>query len=711
MTKVSSSKSDQINPTRHLSSQHLAHLSASGIANDVIAERGYFSVDSREDLKRFGFSRQDIESGLVIRGHKINGDTFNVLRPDSPPLGHNGKPQKYLMTSGHKMALDVHPRVRSVLDDPSIPLVITEGQKKADAALSIGLMTICLHGVYGWRGTNSKGGKTVLADFEEIAFNGRRIYLAFDSDFRTNESVLKALKRFGAFMEGRGAIVQFLILPEGPNETKQGLDDYIAQGHSDEDVLSLATDDLDSAVARAKIEQTLEGNSGFELTDLGNARRLQAGFGCDYRWEPATKTLYSWDEVRWIPDQWALLEDCAIKVVRLIQQEAVVAKSSDRGSQVEKWATQSQSRERLSAMKDLARTLPGQVVRPVELDAQPDLFNTLSGPCNLKSVQLQKPDRSNLLTNVSGSHCETNAICSRWEQFTSEVMCGDQEMIKFLQRLCGYILLSGNPERIISILWGSGKNGKTIFLNILRYVFGSYARVARIETLTTRRKAGQPTNDLDDLRGARLVTMSESGATGRINEALMKEISGGDAITARGMYQSNRTWYPEFTLMVATNHLPVIRDSSFGSWDRMILIPWLARFDGTADDIHLGGKLRAEADGIFQWCLRGLQDYYEVGLAPPHSVIAANEQFRAESDPFLEWFGECVTDVRESDPRLFTTTASLYESYKRIAESSGDARPELKNALGSYLAARGFKPGRTNSVRGYLGIRLMTDRL
>ena len=192
---------------KQLSPHHKAMLGEeSGISPEVIAERGYFTATTKAELKQLGFSdAQRNVPALVIPIWGIKGEIVSYqLRPDTPRI-KNGKPLKYEFPAGTTMSLDIHPRIREMLDDPNIPLFITEGSKKADSAISQGLCCIALLGVWNWRGTNEHGGKTALPDWESIALNGRRCYIVFDSDVMTNPAVYQALVRLKEFLERRGS--------------------------------------------------------------------------------------------------------------------------------------------------------------------------------------------------------------------------------------------------------------------------------------------------------------------------------------------------------------------------------------------------------------------------------------------------------------------------------------------------------------------------
>ena len=246
--------------TEALLPQHQALIEASGIAAEVAAARGYRSVQKKTELRSLGFGdRQCRVPALVIPVWGVTGQIATYqIRPDEPRIGEDGKPRKYETPRGSRMVLDVPPLVRSRLADPDVPLFITEGARKADAAVSRGLCCVAVLGVWNWRGTNDLGGKVALPDWEAIALNGRPIYICFDSDAMTKPQVHQALARLKAFLEQRGARVRLVYLPPGQHGEKVGLDDYLAAGHSVDDLLALASDEV-RFPARADTKESVEG--------------------------------------------------------------------------------------------------------------------------------------------------------------------------------------------------------------------------------------------------------------------------------------------------------------------------------------------------------------------------------------------------------------------------------------------------------------------
>lgn len=233
-----------------LSPQHADMLRASGVTPEHARARGYVTVDTKKRLEGIGVTKAGRNvPGLLVPSLRPDGSTWGYqYRPDAPRL-RDGKPVKYETPTGQRNGIDVPPGVGPMLDDPAVPLWITEGAKKADAAALAGLCCVDLPGVWSWVGTNPKGGKVALDDWRDIALNGRRVVLAFDSDVTAKASVRKALEALAGYLGSKGAEVEFCHLPH--DAAKAGLDDYLAAGHTAEDLWKLVRPELPEVVADA----------------------------------------------------------------------------------------------------------------------------------------------------------------------------------------------------------------------------------------------------------------------------------------------------------------------------------------------------------------------------------------------------------------------------------------------------------------------------
>lgn len=234
-------------PENKLNTEHLRMLQeGSGISFDIIQARGYRSTDNIKELKELGFSKQQCRSGLLLPIWSPDGKNgLCVLRPDKPRIKtgatKDGKQKtiKYEFPQGHAMRIDCPPICREMMANPSIPLWITEGVKKADALASYDLCAIDLLGVWNFKGKNQFGGTTLLADFDYIALDGREVRIVFDSDVMTKPEVRQALKRLTEHLKRKKANVSHVYLPNDNNGQKTGVDDYLAAGYTVDDLEAL----------------------------------------------------------------------------------------------------------------------------------------------------------------------------------------------------------------------------------------------------------------------------------------------------------------------------------------------------------------------------------------------------------------------------------------------------------------------------------------
>jgi len=297
MTATKATTGNSASPNgQHLAQHHLVALArASAIDLAVIAERGYWTAVSAPDLAALGFvGVQQIVPAMMVPIHDVFGRVALTLsRPDAPRLGKGNRPIKYESPAGVGMVLDVPTRIRDWLADPQIPLLITEGSKKADAAVSVGLCCIALLGVWNWRGTNASGGKTALADWNSVALNDRRVGIVFDSDAERKPEVRRAIVALGQYLESRGATVNVIRLPDAASGAKQGLDDWLAAGHTAQELAGLAVP-LSAVAGRLQLAGRYSTTQDYldALAYLGYSFKLnECGYVVEVSGEPLTDGL------------------------------------------------------------------------------------------------------------------------------------------------------------------------------------------------------------------------------------------------------------------------------------------------------------------------------------------------------------------------------------------------------------------------------------
>jgi putative DNA primase/helicase len=298
---------------------------------------------------------------------------------------------------------------------------------------------------------------------------------------------------------------------------------------------------------------------------------------------------------------------------------------------------------------------------------------------------------------------DPDARCDAFLAFLERIMGGDDDLIGFLQRAAGYSLTGITTERALFVLHGGGRNGKTTLVEAISGVLGpDYADRTATDSLLARRFEQIP-NDLAALRGKRFVSASEVQQGRRLDEAKVKDITGGDTITARFMRGEWFSYRPQFKLWLSTNHKPVIRGTDDGIWDRLRLVPFDVRIPDDEVDRSLGAKLRDEAPGILAWMVDGCRIWQERGLSPPAKVLHATQAYRSEMDVL----GAFLSDCCHLTEGAWATAGDLYSAYSTWAAEYGTA-PISKIALGRQLADRGLEDGRTTGgTRIWKGIGIL----
>ena len=399
---------------------------------------------------------------------------------------------------------------------------------------------------------------------------------------------------------------------------------------------------------------------------------------------------------RWTGKLWQMDHDLfAVACVRAYCRE-IAAKCEDF-----KTAKTIASAKTIAAVERLARADRRLAATPEQWDQDPWALNTPAGVVGLRTGGIRPHDPLDYMTKITavgpGGDWET------WHQFLDEVTDGDEDLQKFLQRMAGYALTGDTSAHALFFMFGTGANGKSVLLDTLASILGDYHRAAPIETFTASHGDRHPT-DLAGLRGARLVTATETEEGRRWAEARIKQLTGGDKIAARFMRQDFFEFTPQFKLVIAGNHKPGLRSVDEAVRRRFHLVPFSVTIPPERRDPALKEKLKAEWPGILAWMIRGCLEWQENGLAPPTAVSAATAAYLEAEDALAAWMEECCELV----PGLWESSADLFGSWKTWAEAAGEIAGSAKR-FGQALETRGIQPHRRNSARGFLGLRLKMD--
>jgi len=379
---------------------------------------------------------------------------------------------------------------------------------------------------------------------------------------------------------------------------------------------------------------------------------------------------------------------------------------------VQNWCLKSEAAPRLNAMIDLARSEHGIPIQPQQMDSNAWLFNCRNGTLNLEAGKLGEHRREDYITKMSPTEFHSDAPCPQWLNFLDSIFQRDEPLIGYMQKLLGYCLTGHITEQILPIFWGKGANGKSVLVNIIGEVMGNdYALKAPNELLMVHRSDRHPT-ELASLHGKRFVVTSETAQGGRLNEALIKDLTGSEPITARRMREDFWTFLPTHKVVLLTNHKPIVRGTDEAIWRRLKLIPFNVTFwdpDNPAavnlpeqhrQDKQLLDKLRQERAGILAWMVRGCLDWQREGLSNPPTVQEATSNYRAAEDLLAQFIAECC-DV---EPQNFCRRSNLYSAYQKWTETQGE-KPLNSKTFGESMTDRGFERYTNNGVC-YKGLAL-----
>jgi putative DNA primase/helicase len=407
---------------------------------------------------------------------------------------------------------------------------------------------------------------------------------------------------------------------------------------------------------------------------------------------PAWGKWMRWDGARWKEDNTLMAFDLARQIVR---QHAVEMNGMDQAAKLASART-------VAAVEKLARADQKLACPPDIWDQHPTILNHPGGMVDLRTAETRPHDRGFYITKITAA--APGGDCPLWRKFLARITDGQDGLAAFLQRIAGYSLTGITREHAMFFGYGNGGNGKGVFLNTLRGVWGDYAGVAPAETFLVSHNERHPT-DVAGLRGARLVIAQEIEEGQQWAEAKIKRLTGGDPVSARFMQQNFFEYVPEFKLFVAGNHKPSLRTVDPAIRRRLNLIPFTAQIPETEQDMELTDKLKSEWPGILQWAIDGCTEWHRSGLAPPPCVTTATEQYLEAEDSVQAWLDDCCT----IGANLTAAKADVRNSWAKWCERT-KTPPGGRNELTDKLEQKGFEEGRSHGgKRVFRGFALQAE--
>ncbi|HDZ20866.1 hypothetical protein LCGC14_1143090 [marine sediment metagenome] len=438
-------------------------------------------------------------------------------------------------------------------------------------------------------------------------------------------------------------------------------------------------------------------------TDIGNGERFVAQHGEDVRC--VLKRWHVYHNGVWPEDDKHVMERMAKATAISIRDEAEALEGKE-ALRMYAHARRSEARSRIDAMIMMARSEPGISITPNVLDRGTALLNVRNGVVDLRTGALREHRRTDLMTKQCPVAYDPNTSCPKWLEFLTKIMGGNAHLVTFLRRAIGYSLTGHIDERCMFIPWGSGRNGKTTFLETIATVTGGYAGSLRAETLMVQRWDTIP-SDVAALRGKRFVTITEAEENARLNEGLVKQITGGDTVKARFLYRELFEFQPEVKIWFATNHRPTIRGVDRAIWDRIRLIPFVVRIEDPLPRREVDAMFKVELAGILRWAVLGAVQWFKDGLQEPDEVIQATEQYRTDSDILGMFLDDCCALSCD----WTTNSRDVFLAYLFWCENEGIDKPLNNLWFGRKMAERpGLKTIKLDrKTRAYGGLRIIED--
>lgn len=426
------------------------------------------------------------------------------------------------------------------------------------------------------------------------------------------------------------------------------------------------------------------------LSDVGNAERLIGRHGENLRYLDLWNRWLTWDGQRWNQDDIRQAETWMQETMKAVAADAIEIADEKERKRLMRHALTSEAAGKIKGALEMAKSRPGVPVRPADLDPDPLLLNLNNCIFDLATETRKAHSRNELLTKIAPVDYDPEAAAPLWDVFLERIL-PDAAVRRYIQQLVGYSLTAKTGEQILPILYGSGANGKTTFLETIRHMLGDYGQVAPASVFMDQ-KEGIP-NDIARLRGARFVMVSEIGAGKRLNEALVKRLTGGDTLTARFLRAEFFEFKPQFKAWLATNHKPEIRGTDEAIWRRLRLIPFTVTIPEEERDDDFPATLLDELPGILNWALAGYMDWNANRLVTPTSVRAATRDYRAESDLIGQFIDEecAVGDINHN-----VRAGEIYDAYTTWARELG-IDSVSQQAFGRRLTEKGFEQHRTRA--------------
>jgi putative DNA primase/helicase len=570
-------------------------------------------------------------------------------------------------------------------------IYITEGEKDVESLMRIGLVaTTSPMGAGKWRESYnpyfSKANVVIIPDNDVV---GRKHAENIASNLNGIANTLKIIHLKGL-------------------KEKGDVSDWLEQGNSVEQLLEICQNAVEWKQSTVtELTATRVKVDTFHLTDLGNAKRFVNLYGEKLRFCIDSKKWLVWTGIRWEFDN-------TFEVIRLAKAAVLTIKDdindpfrANSPSEIQQWAKDSESGHKIRELVKLAESEPGIPVKLSELDSNQWLLNCLNGTINLKTGELQPHSKDDLITKLAPVHYRANAVSQAFDNFIETVLPG-MELRKFVQRAAGYSITGDTGEEKLFFAYGPAATGKSTFINTITKVLGDYACTADFESFVSKQNSSGPRNDIARLVGKRFVMGSEVENGKKLAEGLVKQLTGGDTITARFLHQEFFEFKPNFKLWLAANHQPRVDVDDVGMWRRILQIPFVVQIPPDKRDPELKktlSDLDISGSAILNFLVKGCLEWQGRGLGVPEEVLKSTESYRENMDSLKDFLEDCCI----INPLARVDNTELWSAYEDWCEDNGERGKLGRKTFKSKLESKGIRQERDSKSRYWSGIKLAIE--
>lgn len=503
-----------------------------------------------------------------------------------------------------------------------------------------------------WQGGYTSQSEADLAFCNMLAFWTQRDYTQIDRIFRSSGLMRKKWDEMrGGVSYGQKTIEKAIAAcGEVYNSSMQGIESTLVAG-----------------IKKDKEKIVIK---DYDFSDTGNAKRFTDMFRGQIKYVFTAKSWFYWNGKYWCKDETGEIKKLADVCINSIKKQAFDIQDEEKQESLLKWALKTANSKPKQNMIIESQHLGGVATKASDFDIATDMLNCQNGIINLKNGEIIPHAPEFMLSRISYAEYDDKSgkKPERWLKFLDEITAGDKDLQRFLQKSIGYSLSGSTREQCMFFCFGNGNNGKSTFLDVVSDLAGMYGMNMQAESIMEKKNSGAVNTDIARLNGARFVTVAEPGEQMLLNESLVKQMTGGEKLTARFLFCDEFEFKPEFKIWIGTNHKPIIRGNDEGIWRRIRLIPFTVQIPKEKIDKGLSHKLRRELPLILKWAVDGCIMWQKEGLESPASVAQASTEYRQEMDVLSKFIEDCV----EIDNKDRVKAGEIYTIYQKWASANNE---------------------------------------